>query len=76
MMTTFLEDVQDAEANVTRVTNQFLRERGWKEDSSRFKRSDRYWSKVDWDAKMLTTEEAIDAEKIMGNETLFKECAV
>lgn len=78
-MEVFLEDIQEAEGKVIQAKNQYLRERGWKEERNQFKEG-LLWGKenvssrndVVIPATQLTTEEALDVEKIFNKETLHR----
>ena len=79
-MEVYLEDIQEAEANVIRVKNQYLRERGWKEESNQFKPG-MLWGIADVThgnagiaipATQLTSDEAIDSEKIFNKTDLHR----
>lgn len=82
MKEVYLTDLQEAEANVIRLHNKFLRERGWIEQYNPHK-TFLVWSKkfymenspltVKTTAEHLTTDEAIEVEKVYGNKQLFKD---
>lgn len=79
-MEVYLEDIQEAEAVTIRTKNQYLRERGWKEEHNQFKK-DLLWGiddvchgngQIAIPATQLTTEEAIDSEKIFNKTNLHR----
>lgn len=72
-MQVYLEDIQDAEAAVIRAKNQYLSERGWKEEGNRFKEG-LLWGKDDdaYTACQLTTDEALSVEKIYNKTNLHR----
>lgn len=78
-MEVYLEDIHEAEANVVRSKNQFLKERGWQQQHFSFKQTI-LWKKnfnVERDkapinVEAMTTDEAIDLEVSFG-KTVHKD---
>ena len=81
IMKVYLEDIFEAEAAAIRARNEYLRERGWKEQRNQFKEG-LIWGKTiylknnnsELEATMLTTEEALDVEKTFNKTDLHRKC--
>lgn len=77
-MQVYLEDIQEAEAAVIRAKNQYLRERGWKEETNQFKegllwgKANASYNDANIPAAQLTTDEALNVEKIYNKTNLHR----
>lgn len=81
-MEVYLEDIQEAEGKVIQLKNQYLKERGWKFVHNQFKKG-LLWGKdnvgdpennhgVVIPVTQLTTDEALDVEKIYNKTNLHR----